>query len=188
MPDKIEELTGITDSFLRYGGYDDALGMERTGAARDFRRVFLDFQAFCEDRANAWKSRNTVMIAHNVKFDKGMLDGELRRLRCQDNSLPSSLSEVFDSSVDSLKLFKDKRMWRSSMLTVTNSAIRPPDTFRLGDIYNCVFGESITNSHNAVGDIQALDRLLSENSIFFGWQHIAHDLQKPFSRVHQGQQ
>lgn len=177
IPVIIEQLTGITDSFLRTGGYDATLGAERKGPARSFCEVFVDFRAFCEDRA---KGKNVVMIAHNAKFDQGMLNGELRRLRSFED-LPSSISEVFDSSVDSLQLFKDKRMWKS--FAKPTKPLQRPDSFKLGYIYQHVFGEPIANSHNAVGDILALDRLLMERNLFFGWERIANDIQRPFSKL-----
>jgi DNA polymerase III epsilon subunit-like protein len=174
VPEKIEELTGIKDSFLRYGGYDDALGKQRDGPARVFADVFLDFQLFCKDRA---QGKKLVLVAHNARFDKGMLNGELRRLRTSESSqdsLASSLSDVFDSSLDSLQLFRDRRMWKLSIKT--DAVINRPDSFKLGSIYHHVFREMLPNSHNAVGDIQALDRLLMEHNTFYGWKNLANDI------------
>lgn len=182
VPEKIEELTGIKDSFLRYGGYDDALGKQRDGPARVFADVFLDFQLFCKDRA---QGKKLVLVAHNARFDKGMLNGELRRLRTSESSqdsLASSLSDVFDSSLDSLELFRDRRMWKLSIKT--DGRLNRPDSFKLGSIYHHVFSEMLPNSHNAVGDIQALDRLLMEHNTFYGWKNLANDIQSPMSKVH----
>lgn len=64
LPEKIEELTGITDSFLRNGGYDPASGTERVGAARGFEEVFLDFDNWCKDRS---QGKALVMVAHNAR-------------------------------------------------------------------------------------------------------------------------
>lgn len=128
------------------------------------------------------------MVAHNAKFDRSMIEGELRRWRFSEkldrnqsqDLLPRSLSEVFDSSVDSLRLFKDRRMWK----TFTKPTSLPmPNTFKLGCIYNHVFGVSITHSHNAVADIQALDRLLMHKTMFYGWKDIANEIQMPFSKI-----
>ena len=178
IPENIEKLTGITDSFLRYGGYDEALGCERE-AARCFKDVFLDFQSFIADRT---QGKKVVLIAHNARFDRGMLDGELRRLRYSDkrDELPSSLGEVFDSSVDTLRLFRDNRMWKS---LAKSRAMRRPDSFKLGYLYHHVFDVPIINSHNAVGDVEALDRLLMEKNVFHGWKHIANEIQRPFTKL-----
>lgn len=128
------------------------------------------------------------MVAHNAKFDRSMIEGELRRWRFSEkldrnqsqDLLPRSLSEVFDSSVDSLRLFKDRRMWK----TFTKPTSLPmPSTFKLGCIYNHVFGVSITHSHNAVADIQALDRLLMHETMFYGWKDIANEIQMPFIKI-----
>ena len=146
-----------------------------------FQDVFLDFQAFCKDRA---QGKKIVMIAHYAKFDTAMLESELRRLRSSTNgsqgSLASSLSDVFDSSVDSLRLFRDGRMWK---LSLEPRSLRRPDSFKLGSVYYHVFQETIQHSHNAVGDIEALDRLLMERSMFYGWQRLASEIQRPFSKV-----
>jgi hypothetical protein len=82
--------------------------------------------------------------------------------------------------VDSLRLFKDRRMWR----TFTKPTSLPmPNSFKLGYIYNHVFGVPITHSHNAVADIQALDRLLMHKTMFYGWKNIANEIQLPFSKI-----
>ena len=68
-------MTGITDEFLRCGGYDPLTGKKR-GTAREFRDVYLDFQTFCNERANG---RQLVLVAHNAKFDLGFLRAEAQR-------------------------------------------------------------------------------------------------------------
>lgn len=72
-------------------------------------------------------------------------------------------------------------MWKS--FVKPTKPLQRPDSFKLGDIYEHVFGEPIINSHNAVGDVQALDRLLMERNTFFGWERIANDIQTPFSKL-----
>jgi hypothetical protein len=111
-----------------------------------------------------------------------MIEGELRRRRSLGgkSSLPLSLSEVFDSSVDSLHLLRDRRMWQSF---VAPTSLPRPDSFKLGYIYHHVFGKPISNSHNAVADIQALERLLLNKQQFYGWKSIANEIQTPFSKL-----
>ena len=172
IPTKIEELTGITDQFLRQGGYDKALDRE-VGAAREFRQVYLDFQDFCIDRA---QGRKIVFVAHNAKFDIRMINGELRRWRFSDESDSAPvLGDLFASSLDTLQLFRTSKFWSKSSPR--------PDSFSLGILHEHVLsGESISNSHNAVGDVLALERLL-QSDIFQGWQSLATRIQVPIPNV-----
>ena len=103
-----------------------------------------------------------------------MMESELKRWRTADNTdYPTPvLADVFASSVDTLTLFKDKRLWATSR----------PSSFKLGDVYHHVFNENITNAHNAVGDVRALERLLLSNQLS-DWKSIANTIQKPFIKI-----
>jgi len=171
IPKIIEELTGITDSFLREGGYDTALGKERE-TARDFRQVYNDFEEFCNKRA---KGRQLVFVAHNAKFDIKMINGELRRWRLSEHAESAPvLGEIFSSSLDTLQLFRGRK-WTSPPR---------PSSFSLSNLHSHVFNESATNSHNAVGDIKALERLLLSET-FNGWQKAANGIHRPFIKVNE---
>ena len=100
-----------------------------------------------------------------------MIESELKRWRTADKSAPV-LADVFASSLDTLTLFREKRSWATSR----------PSSFRLEDVYSHVFNENITDAHNAVGDIRALERLLLSDE-FAEWKGIANKLQKPFVKV-----
>jgi len=171
IPMKIEELTGITDQFLRQGGYDKALDRE-VGTAREFRQVYLDFQDFCIDRA---QGRKIVFVAHNAKFDIRMINGELRRWRFSDDTDSAPiLGDLFASSLDTLQLFRTSKFWSKSLPR--------PTSFSLGTLHEHVLEESISNSHNAVGDVLALERLL-QSDIFQGWQSLATRIQVPIPNI-----
>jgi len=176
IPEKIEELTGITDDFLRHGGYDPALGKER-GTARDFRPVFLDFQEFCRERSNG---KELVFVAHNSKFDIKMINGELRRWRLSEHETTApTLGDIFSSSLDTLHLFRQGKWWRSN---VERTSPRRPSSFSLSSLHLHVLNESIEDSHNAVGDIKALERVLLSEP-FIGWESTANRIQVPFIKV-----
>lgn len=170
-------MTGITDEFLRRGGYDPHTGKSR-GTARGFRDVYLDFQKFCDKRT---KGQQRVLVAHNAKFDMRMINGELKRWRfsAQTESVPM-LGDTFQSSLDTLQLFRHTKMWGSN-----NSRSPPlprPSSFKLSELYSYIFNESIIDSHNALGDIKALERLLLSGP-FTGWKSIANNIQEPFIRI-----
>ena len=101
VPQIIEDITGITDDFLRSGEF------------RVFNEVYLEFQDFCTQQANG---RNICFVAHNAKFDIGMIESELRRWRTVDKSAPV-LADVFASSLDTLTLFRDRRYGRPQTLS-----------------------------------------------------------------------
>ncbi len=153
------KLTGITDDFLRNGGHDKALGIQR-GPARTFCEVFSDFDLFCQEKA---RGRQICLIAHNAKFDIGMLESELKRCRKEVGNV-KSLHHLFDMSLDTIPLFKVKQFWRS----------RRPKSFALPALHLHVLNESFEDSHNAVGDINALERLLLSEQ-FHGWERISRD-------------
>ena len=170
LPKKIEELTGITDDFLRRGGYDSALDKER-GVAREFRDVWSDFEAFCE---KAGKGRQLVLVAHNAKFDIRMINGELRRWRHSKQETVPMLGDMFCTSIDTLQLFRDKKWWKAD--------IEKPSSFSLSNLYSHVFGEPMSDAHNAVGDINALERLLLSEH-FNDWENAANTINVPFVKV-----
>ena len=171
IPKKIQELTGITDQFLRQGGYDKALNKE-VGTAREFRQVYHDFQDFCIDRA---QGRSIVFVAHNAKFDIRMINGELRRWRFSDDTDSAPvLGDLFASSLDTLQLFRTSKFYSKSFPR--------PTSFSLGTLHEHVLEESISNSHNAVGDVLALERLL-QSDIFQGWQSLATRIQEPIPTI-----
>jgi len=102
-----------------------------------------------------------------------MIDSELRRWRTVDKAAPV-LADVFVASLDTLALFKERRLW-------TAPNVRP-SSFKLGNIYYHVFSENMTNAHNAVGDVRALERLLLSNH-FPNWKSIGNAIQQPFIKI-----
>lgn len=175
VPKELEKLTGITNDFLRNGGYD-TLGTRRD-PAKPFADVYNDFVLFCEARVGA----GLVFVAHNAKFDIRMLNGELRRVRQRAHGSGPSLSDTFVTSVDTLSLFRRKEWWQT-LGGVRREAPPRPSSFSLGSVYETILKEEMQNSHNAVGDVQAVEKLLSHEH-FKGWESVANEIQNPFIRM-----
>jgi hypothetical protein len=107
---------------------------------------------------------------------------QLRRWRFSEYADTAPvLGEIFASSFDTLQLFRDRKWWRSDY-TSNGRRLSRPSSFSLSELHSHLFDESITNSHNAVGDIRALDRLLLSKQ-FVGWETIANEIQIPFVKV-----
>jgi len=148
---KIESLTGITDDFLRKGGIDPSTGNFHSGAAKDFSHVYSQFCEFCWREAG---NRPMVLIAHNSAFDR---------------------DTPIIASVDTLQLFRDKKLWISRD--------RPPKSFRQEDLYRFVFQKGYDFSHNAVADVLALEELLLAEDLR-AWKQIAERIVIYFAQTH----
>ncbi len=142
--------------------------------ANEFKQVYSDFQTFVKDKS---KGRQVVFVAHNAKFDLRMMNGELRRWRLEDAATAPSLADIFSTSVDTLALFRERKWWGSNFGRETQPP--RPSSFSLSALHSHVLNESVNNAHNAVGDIDALERLLLSDT-FDGWQKTANKLQVPF--------
>ena len=104
-----------------------------------------------------------------------MINGELRRWRFSDDADSAPiLGDLFASSLDTLQLFRLSKFWSKSSPR--------PNSFSLGTLHEHVLGESISNSHNAVGDVLALERLL-QSETFEGWQSLATRIQEPIPTI-----
>ena len=110
-----------------------------------------------------------------------MLNGELRRVRQRTHGSGPSLSDTFLTSVDTLTLFRRKEWWKI-VGDGRRDAPPRPSSFSLGSVYKTMLKEEMQNSHNAVGDVQAVEKLLSHEH-FKGWESIANDIQNPFIRI-----
>ncbi|GMH70374.1 hypothetical protein TrLO_g11143 [Triparma laevis f. longispina] len=166
---EVESLTGITDTFLREGGMDISTGVMH-GPAMDFERVYEFFCKWCRERG---AGRDVVMIAHNARFDLGMLNSEISRLRLKnpDNhgGLPPSLARdaKISSVVDTLPLFRTSKLWKMNEM-------KRPTSFKQGDLYAFLFDSPMAAAHNAMGDVLGLEAILEGIN---GWQEIGQSIQ-----------
>ena len=124
-----------------------------------------------------------VLIAHNSAFDLRMLNSEIKRLAVSRRSSGQDKAKAplltrdtpIIASVDTLQLFRDKKLWISRD--------RPPKSFRQEDLYRFVFQKGYDFSHNAVADVLALEELLLAEDLR-AWKQIAERIVIYFAQTH----
>lgn len=149
IPNEVVSLTSITDEML------DTHGVS-------FPEMWDGFLSWLSHIQTTVSGRPMIIIAHNGKvFDFTVIDNELRR-----HSSPSAWT--YDANivafVDTLKVVRDAALWSPDQL---------PQHQRLGYIYQVLFGEEIPSSHTALGDVDALIRILNCDRIYSRWKSIA---------------
>lgn len=88
-----------------------------------------------------------VAVAHNLNFDKAIIQYELERLNRSGDFLPE---QIFDTMLASRDLCQ---------LPGRHGNFKAP---RLGELYSFLFGESFENAHNALSDVLATSKCLEE--------------------------
>ena len=169
---EVSALTGITDEFLRSGGVDASTGVFH-GPAPPFDKVYEAFCSWCEDRRGG---KPAVLVAHNARFDVGMLEGEIKRLgekrrRSGSFQVPCLADNAgIESVVDTLAVLRSSCLWKGSK----------PASFKQGDVYEKVVGGPMAGAHNAMGDVLGLEAILGGLK---GWEEVAERMQWSIGRV-----
>ncbi len=88
-----------------------------------------------------------VAVAHNLSFDKTIIQYELQRLNRNGNFLPE---QIFDTMLASRDLCK---------LPGKYGNFKSP---RLDELYYFLFNEKFENAHNALADVLATSKCLEE--------------------------
>jgi hypothetical protein len=173
---EVEALTGITDSFLRSGGIDSSTGVFH-GPAPDFERVYEYFCRWCNDRRGG---REICLLAHNARFDVGMLNGEIQRLSSRGSRIPMLGKDANISSVvDTLVLLRSKSLWSSNAARGREDKLPRPSSFKQADVYDHVIGSPMPGAHNAMGDVLGLEAILGSKAVRGSWIRLAQNLQAP---------
>jgi len=86
-------------------------------------------------------------VAHNISFDKGMMECELKRLNRDLKFLPEN---TFDTMIETKELLN---------LPGRHGRIKSP---RLDELYNFLFNSNMINAHNAIHDVEATVKCLFE--------------------------
>ena len=179
-----EAITGISTKFLERGGIDPSTGARHEGGAPEFGVVFDTFLDWLKeariDRAykddmKQWQLPKVVLLAHNARFDLAFLNAEVKRLRGNDATFAAECD--LTSYIDTLKLLREKSIWSrprgggKGIRNYDNEFIEssrsmpppPPPSYSQTAVYNHLFqGEGMQGSHNAMGDVVGLERVLRE--------------------------
>jgi len=112
-------------------------------------KMLEDKPAFAEvaDRIIELFHRADVAVAHNIGFDKTIIQYELQRLNRSGDFLPE---QIFDTMLASRDLCQ---------LPGRHGNFKAP---RLGELYQFLFAEQFANAHNALADVLATSKCLEE--------------------------
>eukprot|EP00984_Skeletonema_dohrnii_P002451 scaffold846_cov78-Skeletonema_dohrnii-CCMP3373.AAC.2 len=113
----------------------------KIGSKDGLDRMFGHLTSICGE------DTNLCLFGHNIQnFDLQVLGEEAKR-----HNLGDRLKGIY--FVDTLKVVKDKNLWKEH-------ALGCPSSFSLGYLYNYLFGRDIPDQHSAVGDVLANAKIL----------------------------
>lgn len=144
---------------------------EQPNYARDINKIPDEFLARCKsfsvvgplfcqwinDITRHYRGTHVVLVGHNIDcFDEPMLAYEFQRVR-----VPFSVQTPV-CKIDSMKLCK-------YIFPTTHKSVPyglpsigfAPESYRQVDIYTFLFGSSPSGEHDALGDVNALARILN---------------------------
>ncbi|CAM9539187.1 unnamed protein product [Scytosiphon promiscuus] len=173
---RIRKLTGITPRILAANN------------ARPFREVWPRFASWL--RAVAAKGGQghggggVVLAAHNARFDRNFLVEEVSRAGFDRSTIIRAGVSGF---VDTLAVLKDYTIWSQTRdenygggnvsedgSTAAGSLPPPhPPGYKLGVLYEHIFGQEMPDAHTALADVEGLEAVLSSCGIAERWRRVA---------------
>ena len=99
---------------------------------------------------NTLFTKNTLLIAHNVQFDKNVLLSELFRCRMEDICILLESMEVYCTCTNSTHITK---------IPFSQYAYKLP---KLSELYEFLFHEKSVKQHDAMGDVETLAKIYFE--------------------------
>ncbi|CAN0150927.1 unnamed protein product [Ectocarpus sp. 6 AP-2014] len=162
VPPRVREITGITPEILAANG------------ARPFPQVWPEFAAWlsgvvAEEQAEGRSEGGVVFVAHNAQFDHKFLKEEVSRCGFSRFMMGQDMGVV--CIVDSLRCLKESSLWRQKASDF-HMPTRPKN-FKLGGVFEHLYGYEMPDAHNAMGDVVGLERILSAPGINEGWRGVA---------------
>ncbi|CAM9304219.1 unnamed protein product, partial [Ectocarpus sp. 12 AP-2014] len=162
VPPKVREITGITPEILAANG------------ARPFPQVWPEFAAWlsgvvAEEQAEGRGEGGVVFVAHNAQFDHKFLTEELSRCGFSRFMMGQDMGVV--CIIDSLRCLKENSLWRQKASDFHMPT--RPENFKLGGMFEHLYGYEMPDAHNAMGDVVGLERILSAPGINEGWRGVA---------------
>lgn len=104
------------------------------------------FSTYADEILEAFREAD-VAVAHNISFDKLVLECELKRLGKNGDFLPAQIFDTMEKSVDLCQLPGNKGRFKSP---------------RLQELHNFLLGEKFEGAHDALADVRATLRCLVE--------------------------
>ncbi|CAM9697670.1 unnamed protein product [Scytosiphon promiscuus] len=162
LPKNVRDLTGITPEILA------------ANKARPFREVWPQFAAWvseigAREKAEGRGDGGVVMIAHNAKFDHKFLVQEQSRSGFDRFMMGQRMGVV--AVVDSLAILRDYSLWRQNHMDLFMPT-KPPN-YKLGGLFEHLFGFVMPGAHTALGDVHGLESVLSAPGISERWRAVA---------------
>jgi DNA polymerase III epsilon subunit-like protein len=170
VPPEILKLTNISLDVLQREGVDFSLAWTQfvrwLDSARRVRNVSIN--------------RNVVILAHNGRsFDFRLLAAEYTRLQrklndstAAEGSFPKLWTEHADVDclVDTLQVFRDRRLWDFAHLT-------PPLSYSMASLHQHILKQGQVGAHNAFADVLALEKMLLSDGVRDHWKQLAEEKQ-----------
>jgi DNA polymerase III epsilon subunit-like protein len=163
------EASTRTQSDLKY--FYSFVNPEQPNYARDINRITDEFLLQCDtlsvvgprfcqwinDVVRHYRGTHVVLMGHNIDgFDEPMLSYEFQRVR-----IPFNVGYPV-CKIDSMKLCK-------YIMPTTHKSVPyglpsfgfAPESYRQADIYAFLFGQKPDGEHDALGDVNALTRIMN---------------------------
>lgn len=156
LPKVIVDLTGITSTFLKEQGVS-------------FSEAFSNLRSWLKSLKQR-PSQKIILAAHNGgRFDFPMLAAEVNRNRpaSHANGEVSWVEDCHvDALLDTLTLLGDDSLWEQK-----------PKSLSQPKLYKAIIGRDLTEAHNAVYDVKALEEILeSKHAKLHLWKTVGNRL------------
>lgn len=160
------------------------------------------YEFFCEWCNHRRQGTDICLLAHNANFDMGMLDAEVQRLGREKRKqreggtaseggliLPLLSKDAgIASVVDTLQLFRSKKLWAGSSRGIggddgEGERLPRPSSFKQADVFRHVLKRPMSGAHNAMSDCLGLEDILKSDALRNEWRALANTQQKAVIQI-----